>query len=369
MPVAADAVAHLYQVLGFPPGAPIDQVREAQRKIRLEFQQTVWESRAERARAQSLVEAATYASEQLEFIRTTGERKTIPDSAAVERARAGCLVPLVLVAGLLGLPRILNLVGSQHETIDSPPTASAPVTDNTEPETLLNPFSDAATQAGEAASTSMVEPAQSTLQPEAAESQTPDMFTPTQESQPLVQSPPEIEQDPADVPSERPISDPALLPASPVVEHAQSTPQPEPAEPQTSDEFTPTQESQPPAQSLPEIEQDPADVSSERPISDPAPLPASDSSDVAEIGPDQDQIEEEQGQDVPSLDQGKKSVATSALTEGSFTLGSTEAEVRNVMGIPEMQSGDTWSYDGSSVTFRNGRVISYVNPLGSLKLR
>ena len=244
MPVAADAVAHLYQVLGLPPGAPIDQVREAQRKIRLEFQQTVWESETERARAQSLLEAATYASEQLEVIRATGERKTIPDSAAVERARAGCLVPLVLVAGLLGLPRILNIVGSPHGTINSPPTASAPVMDSTEPETPLNPFGDASTQAGEAAPTSVVEPAQSTPQPEAAEAQNFGGFTPTQESQPPVQSPPEVDQDPADAPSERPVSDPAPLPASPVVEPAQA----EPAEPQTSDEFTPTQESRPPVQ-------------------------------------------------------------------------------------------------------------------------
>lgn len=66
----------------------------------------------------------------------------------------------------------------------------------------------------------------------------------------------------------------------------------------------------------------------------------------------------------------------SALTNGRgyFTIGSTEEEVLNVMGDPDNLTdlgsfGKTFSYDGSTVLFEKGKVKSYRNRNGNLKVR
>ena len=57
-----------------------------------------------------------------------------------------------------------------------------------------------------------------------------------------------------------------------------------------------------------------------------------------------------------------------------FTIGSTESEVIEVMGDPENYTsmgsfGKIFDYGLSSVTFRNGKVISYNNLDKNLKVR
>ncbi|SHF58430.1 DnaJ domain-containing protein [Desulfacinum infernum DSM 9756] len=52
-----------------------------------------------------------------------------------------------------------------------------------------------------------------------------------------------------------------------------------------------------------------------------------------------------------------------------FTLGSTQEEVLRVQGTPTSVRGDRWTYGFSEVRFRDGRVVSYDNYFGNLKIR
>ena len=57
-------------------------------------------------------------------------------------------------------------------------------------------------------------------------------------------------------------------------------------------------------------------------------------------------------------------------TAGYFTLGSTEAEVRQVRGTPTRILGHTWGYDLSSVEFGpDGTVVGYSDISNNLKVR
>ena len=61
--------------------------------------------------------------------------------------------------------------------------------------------------------------------------------------------------------------------------------------------------------------------------------------------------------------------AVTAVTGGQqFSLGSTEDEVRRIMGTPMSIIGGGWSYGYSSVSFRDGRVVGYSNITGLLKV-
>jgi hypothetical protein len=52
-----------------------------------------------------------------------------------------------------------------------------------------------------------------------------------------------------------------------------------------------------------------------------------------------------------------------------FTLGSTQDEVLRVQGTPTSVRGDRWTFGFSQVRFRDGRVVSYDNYFGNLKIR
>ena len=57
------------------------------------------------------------------------------------------------------------------------------------------------------------------------------------------------------------------------------------------------------------------------------------------------------------------------VTEGYFTIGSSEDEVLAVQGTPTGIAFNIWSYGFSSVTFENGRVKSFQNTSNNLKIR
>jgi hypothetical protein len=64
-----------------------------------------------------------------------------------------------------------------------------------------------------------------------------------------------------------------------------------------------------------------------------------------------------------SLDQGKRSQQT-------FSIGSTQDDVRRVEGTPSSISDNMWSYGQDVVSFNsNGRVTGYLNNSGQLKVR
>ena len=52
-----------------------------------------------------------------------------------------------------------------------------------------------------------------------------------------------------------------------------------------------------------------------------------------------------------------------------FTIGSTEADVLSIQGLPTRIHGQTWVYGLSEVQFKNGSVFRYNNFDGSLKVR
>ncbi|SMC22429.1 DnaJ domain-containing protein [Desulfacinum hydrothermale DSM 13146] len=56
-------------------------------------------------------------------------------------------------------------------------------------------------------------------------------------------------------------------------------------------------------------------------------------------------------------------------TRPFFTLGSTKDEVLRVQGTPTSVRGDRWTYGFSEVRFEDGRVVSYDNYFGNLKIR
>jgi hypothetical protein len=59
-----------------------------------------------------------------------------------------------------------------------------------------------------------------------------------------------------------------------------------------------------------------------------------------------------------------------ALTGATeFAVGSTPDEVLGVQGTPDKVKGDTWEYRFSSVTFKDGVVLSYSDPGHTLKVR
>lgn len=53
----------------------------------------------------------------------------------------------------------------------------------------------------------------------------------------------------------------------------------------------------------------------------------------------------------------------------AFGAGSNQNEVLALQGTPTGIRGDTWYYDLSSVTFRNGIVSGYSNTSKNLKIR
>lgn len=85
--------------------------------------------------------------------------------------------------------------------------------------------------------------------------------------------------------------------------------------------------------------------------------------------------------DVPSLDeineiraeapawQKKPAAPPPTPRDYFFTIGSREDWVLVVQGTPSAITGDTWRYEYSSVTFRNGRVTGYSNISRNLRVR
>lgn len=79
--------------------------------------------------------------------------------------------------------------------------------------------------------------------------------------------------------------------------------------------------------------------------------------------------------DVHGSNRGSSPEAQRKRTAGEFGRNSTEAEVLAAMGRPDDErvlasKGETvWSYKFSSVSFRNGRVVSWLNGSRNLKVR
>ena len=66
---------------------------------------------------------------------------------------------------------------------------------------------------------------------------------------------------------------------------------------------------------------------------------------------------------------GKKRTASRAKSRRHFTLGSTQDDVLAIQGTPTSVQGNTWYYRSSSVTFSRGRVASYSNQSGNLRIK
>jgi len=61
--------------------------------------------------------------------------------------------------------------------------------------------------------------------------------------------------------------------------------------------------------------------------------------------------------------------ASAARARGYFTLGSSQDEVLAVQGTPSSVEGERWTYEWSWIKFNKGKVESYSNLSGNLRLR
>ena len=311
MPVLPDAVAHLYRALGLPPGAPIERVRAAQLEIESACRTALSQGGVEGATAASTLEATTYARDQIETLHATGKLSSIPDVAEVERARAGCLVPLTLVIGLLVFLRI---------------SSSAPTIQATATQIAASPPSV----------TALPEPTAPTSQSAPTVDEVPPTPQPvTTPTDPLPASP----QLPADVLGQVPVDTQPVQDNNPPAQ----VPTPDPADP------------------LPQSTEPVLPAETKRTQTVQTPIPSTEP--VAAEGqakPTQESMSSAGGN--PEADQ------YTAASVGTFTLGSSMAEVRSVMGAPNEQTENTWSYGPDTVTFKNGYVHTYSNIGRSLKI-
>jgi len=52
-----------------------------------------------------------------------------------------------------------------------------------------------------------------------------------------------------------------------------------------------------------------------------------------------------------------------------FTLGSSKDDVAIIQGTPKAIIGNTWYYEGSTITFSDDKVVGYDNSTGKLKIK
>lgn len=312
----AGQVGHYYSVLGVPEGASLQVVQEAYEALERHWSPWVDLSGEHGDQARRELAAAQHAYRQLQSLKVQGKLVDVPDLPAVDKARAGCLLP---VAATLVLGAFLWWPRSDPERTES------------------DAFSHPAAQV--------------------PNSPTPEHELESGAAQELPQSSGDW------VPEVQPV------PPTPVADPVSNNPTPDSeslAEAET-DVFA---ESIGEATDVAPGIETPATVStlSETPVEAasaiapsaavPAPLstpPVSDQS-VEDSAPRVDQRTD------PELP-----VAAPAAA-GTFGLGSTQPQVRAVMGTPSAQYGNTWQYGYDSVDFENGRVKRYSNASGSLRI-
>ena len=328
-------MGHFYSVLRVPEGASVSAVQEAYEA--LERHWAPWieleGERGEQARAE--LAAARYAYHQIQSLKATGSVSVVPDVPAADKARAGCLLPigaLLLVLTFLWWPR-------SDQAVVEPLTTATPEVEVAE--TVAQPV----TQEQEVA---------------AAPSDESDFWS--ADSQPTVPGSAEdiaLENTGQETTDVEPLTapEPATTPAAEVETPVTQT-----------DPAPPVPESMPQDNGVGIVGQEAVGLSPPSADSEPPISPSTEVASTP-AKTESKKIPETKAETTPSSQANASEITvSSSLASGSFGLGATQAQVKAVMGTPSAQIGNTWQYEYDSVRFEGGRVAGYSNISGDLKI-